>query len=209
MKCFVIKKQQIVSIMKITVIVAIAINLSCAAVFVHRSVEPITSVITEAKKVALTVEPNSCEEADRILSLAKAEGVKLTFFLSNEFFGSFPDKAREIKANGHCIGILLTDMKDCSRKYINDWIAEDIETLAAATEVNARFVRFQNNEFDTQASAQVYALGLTPVQWASDESAEEFGNGDIILIADSNDLAHTMQRLKTNGFGFFTLNDIK
>ncbi|MDD6276777.1 MAG: polysaccharide deacetylase family protein [Clostridia bacterium] len=208
MKYFVIKKQSIITILKIIVISAICINLSCAAVYAHRNAEPITSVTTESKKVALTVEPLSPAEADLILSVIKSENIKVTFFLSNEFFGSYPENARQIRDDGNCVGILLSGVKKQKRNYINDLISEDIETLAAATGENARFVRFKDNEFDLSVSALVYSLGLTPVQWAADEHAEEFGNGDIISVTDINELENTIKRLKAKGYGFFTLNDI-
>lgn len=209
MKCLVIKKRSIILILKITAVILTVLNLGSAAAHAMESIEPITSVITENKKVALTVEPGSPDEVAQILYTLDSENIRATFFLTDDFFGTYPECARELSDSGNCVGILLDGAEMKETKHINDLLAEDIELLAAATGKNAKYVRFRDNVFDSSASAAVYSVGLIPVQWAADESADSYGCGDIILVTDCESLGSVVKRLKANGYNFFTLNDVK
>lgn len=208
MKFLVIKKRNIIftfSIFFVTLIVFSlfsAVDVTSVMSAIHR--DPITSVETEENKVALSV--NVYENTDVDFLLEAFGGTNATFFVSEAFQELHAQKVREITAHGHTVGILEDNMRDKTRKEINDRIAARIERLSFLTGNNTDLVRFNNNSFDTNCIDAIFSLGLYPVQWSTDDTAENFSSGDIILITGESEVAEFIQKITADGFETSTVD---
>lgn len=169
---------------------------------VHKS--PVTSVKTEENEVALSV--NVYENTD-IDSVIEALGdTKVTFFISEAFESLRGVKVSQIVSLGHNVGILEDGLMGKTGKEISDRLAERIERLSFLTGKNCDLVRFNNNSFDRNCIETVFTLGLYPVQWSTDDTAEYFSAGDIILITGESEIDAFIEKLTADGFETSTVD---
>lgn len=210
MKCIIVRKRSFVLVINIilAVLVVSALSLSDAVKSVmadiHRN--PITSFETDENKICLSVNVYENTDIDRLL---KAFGkAKATFFVSEAFQELYGEKVTEIAARGHTVGILEDGMKNKTRNEIYDRLAQRIERLSFLTGVNADLVRFNNNSFDTNCVDAVFSLGLFAVQWATDDTAEYFSEGDIILVTGESDVENFIKKTAVDGFEAVTVDEL-
>lgn len=171
---------------------------------VHR--DPITGIMTDEPKIALSVNVYGNTEIDYLL---EAFGdTKATFFVSEAFENLNGVKVSQIASMGHEVGILEDDMRGKTKKEINDRLAERVERLSFLTGKHCGLVRFNNNSFDTNCVDAVFRLGLYPVQWATDDTAENFSSGDIILVTGESKINGLIKGLTADGYRILTVGGI-
>lgn len=171
---------------------------------VHR--DPITGIMTDEQKIALSVNVYGNTEIDYLL---EAFGdTKATFFVSEAFENLNGVKVSQIASMGHEVGILEDDMRGKTKKEINDRLAERVERLSFLTGKHCGLVRFNNNSFDTNCVDAVFRLGLYPVQWATDDTAENFSSGDIILVTGESKINGLIKGLTADGYRILTVGGI-
>ncbi len=190
------------------VFVAVSFTFSCAvaSVMASKNYVPIARVQTAQNKVSLTV--NVYENTDVDFFIKSGDGAEITFFVSEAFENRFPEKIARISDLGYSIGILADNLKGKSRQEINDILASRIESLARITGENALFVRFDYNLYDNNAVKAVFDLGLIAVQWAADDSSENFSEGDIILLTKERNLRELIRKTAADGLEFETVDGL-
>ncbi len=167
---------------------------------------PIVSVETQKNEIALTANVYADTDTDYLLNACK--GTKVTFFISEEVQELCPEKVLKILSSGHTVGLLLGDVKGKSKEEIYDLLAQRIETFAHLTGKNTELVRFDENRYDANAVKAVYYLGLEAVQWATDDTAEYFSKGDIILLTGESDLVNFIKKTAAEGFVSVSLDEL-
>lgn len=208
MKFLVLKKRNIIPVFSIILagLIALSVFSSVGVKSVMSAIHrvPITSVEIEENKVALSV--NVYENTNVDFLLEAFGETKATFFVSEAFQELYAQKVREITAHGHTVGILEDDIRGKTRKEINDRIASRIERLSFLTGKNTDLVRFNNNSYDANCVDAIFSLGLYPVQWKTDDTAENFSSGDIILVTGESEVAEFIKKITADGFETLTVD---
>lgn len=167
---------------------------------------PILCVQTQEKKLALTFDLEEKTDIDKIIKELKGE--KATFFVSEKCFECEPQKMAEIMNNGYEIQLLEENLKDRTKEEIYDRLAQRIERTSFILKFNCDKVRFYNNLYDNNSVKAVYSLGLYPVQWSADSTAEYFSAGDIIRVEKETDISKFVEALKKDGFQLVTVSEL-
>lgn len=165
--------------------------------------DPITGIMTDERKTAFSV--NVYENTDIDYLLEALGDTKVTFFVSEAFENLRGVKVTLIASLGHEIGILEDGMRGKTRKEVNDRLAERVERISFLTGKPCELVRFNNNSFDTNCVDAVFRLGLYPVQWATDDTAESFSPGDIILVTGESDIEEFIHKITADGYTLSTV----
>lgn len=208
MKYIVLKKRNIVLICNVilTVFVIFMLSFSFGVKSVMTTVHhvPVTGVKIQENKVALSV--NVYENTD-VDSIVEALGdTRATFFVSEAFENLRGVKVSQLVSLGYNVGVLEDGLMGKTGKEISDRLAERIERQSFLTGKNCDLVRFNNNSFDRNCIETVFTLGLYPVQWATDDTAEYFSAGDIILITGESEIDAFIEKLTADGFETSTVD---
>lgn len=135
--------------------------------------EPLRLPSDSGGQVFLTFDGGATDAGfDSILNSLRRFGVKSTFFLTGKFALNYPDKCRQLLAEGHEIGnhsMNHPDMKNFSAEKI----ATEIETAEQAFEKvlsrrGAPFFRFPYGHQNKRVEQIVENLGYHPVYWHID-----------------------------------------
>ncbi len=203
-----LKKRNILAVMIILIATIVTPTLfftpGIKAVMSTLRQDPITSVSTEEEKVALSINVRKNTDIDYYLDILGE--TKATFFISEDFEVSNGEKVIEIARLGHDIGLLEDNLKGKTRKEINDRLAQRIERIAFLTKKNCDLVRFDNNSFDSNCVDAVFSLGLYPVQWSTDDTAENFSSGDIILVTGESEINDFIKKTTADGYEITTVD---
>ena len=74
---------------------------------------PIYCVDTDEKKVSLSFDAAwGNEDTRNILDILKKHGVSVTFFMTGEWMGKYPDDVKAILADGHDLGLSLIHISE-------------------------------------------------------------------------------------------------
>jgi hypothetical protein len=202
LKVFLISKKKIGLIINIFlaffVVFMLTLSTTYTAVMANKQHDPITSVETDEKKVAITF--NIDEKSDINTAIENLGENDATFFLSSGFVELHPDKVKILSDKGYGIGILESDMKNKNKNQINDTVAGDLEEQTCVTMKSTELIRFNLNEYDNNSVKAIFTLDLYPIQWSCDDKVEAYSNGDIILVTDYEHIGAFIQKLKSNGF---------
>lgn len=188
------------------VISTLTISFGVKAVMSSPYRDPITGIKTQDRKVALSV--NVYENTDIDYLLEAFGDAKVTFFVSEAFESLRGVKVSQIAALGHEVGILEDGMRGKTRKEVNDRLAERVERISFLTGKPCDLVRFNNNSFDDNCVDAVFTLGLYPVQWATDDTAENFSSGDIILVTGESEVEGFIKKITADGYELSTVGGI-
>lgn len=135
--------------------------------------EPLRLPSDSGGQVFLTFDGGATDAAfDSILNSLRRFGVKSTFFLTGKFAQNYPEKCRQLIAEGHEIGnhsMNHPDMKNFSAEKI----ATEIEAAEQAFEKvlgrrGAPFFRFPYGHQNKRVEQIVENLGYRPVYWHID-----------------------------------------
>ena len=209
MKLILIKKRSLLIIFAL-----VLVTLSGAVFTADRVVEamaakrhvPICCVETQEKKIALTFDLT--ENSDTEKTVKSLKGEKATFFVSEDCFEKNPQNIKKLCDNGYEIQLLEEELKGKTKNEIYDRLAQRIERTALVIEKNCDKVRFYQNLYDNNSVKAIYSLGLYPVQWSADSSAEYFSAGDIIRADEDTDIEGLITSLKNDGYVFVTVSEL-
>ncbi|MBP9988984.1 MAG: hypothetical protein KBT46_05740 [Ruminococcus sp.] len=186
----------------ISIFVPIGVNASPAMAGRHDV--PILTVETNVKCVAITM------NLEAYINMAKLREVlgneKITFFASRYFEENYFMDLIRLKKDGHSIGILDKDSKGKTKFEVYDLLADRIENYSYLTGSGTELVRFKG--YDSICVKSTLDVGLFPVQWSCDDTAEYFTNGNIILVYDIEGLIKMMKLLKNDGFTLVTVDEL-
>ena len=209
MKLFLIKKKDIIicSALSLAVLNILLFSADRAVKAMAGKMHvPISCVQTDENKLALTFDIEEKTDIDKIINELKSE--KATFFISEKCFDCQPHKMAEILKNGNEIQLLEENLKGKTREEIFDRLAERIERASFVLKLNCDKIRFYNNLYDNNSVKTVYGLGLYPVQWSADSTAEYFSAGDIVRVEEDTDISEFVEELKREGFQLVTVSEL-
>ncbi len=208
MRCIIIRKRRILTIFNIIIALTVAVSLGITVIAVERSdaegLVPIRRVDTKSEVVALTVNVYECDDTKDYLSIFK--NVKATFFISEAFQETYPEKVKEISENGHSIGILLDCNKSYTKNELYDILSVRIERMARIIGKNVDAIRFNSEKCNRAAVKNIYSLGLLMVQWS--DNADDFSKGDILLISDPLSVEKIIKKTAAEGFTTATVDEL-
>lgn len=190
-------------IIALTVAVSLGITVIAVGIDEGERPVPITSVSTQKDEVALTVNVYEYTDVDAYLGIFK--NAKATFFISEEFQETCPEKVKLIIEKGHSIGILEKDEK-VSKNELYDRLAIRIERMARITGKNTDLIRVDEDYCDESVIKNIYSIGLLPVQWSKDD--DDFSRGDIILIADIKMAEEAIKKSAADGIETVTVDEL-
>ena len=209
MKLILIKKKTLLLVSAL-----VLVTLSGAVFTADKAVEamaakrhvPICCVETGEKKIALTFDLTESSDAERIEKSLKGETA--TFFISEDYFEKNPQNVKELCDSGHEIQLLEENLKGKTKEEIYDRLSQRIERTSLVLGMNCDKVRFYQNLYDNNSVKAIYSLGIYPVQWSADSSAEYFSAGDIIRADEDANVESLITSLKNDGYAFVTVSEL-
>lgn len=207
MRCIIIKKGRNFTVFNIIISLTVAVLLGFTVIAAERNRETgamaVTSVNTEDYKVALTVNVYEYTDVEAYLDVFKK--AKATFFISEAFQETCPEKVKLIIEKGHSIGILEKDEK-VSKNELYDRLAIRIERMARITGKNTDLIRVDEDDCDESVIKNIYSIGLIPVQWSEDDT--DFSQGDIVLIKDIRTAEEAIKKSAADGLKAVTVDEL-
>ena len=207
MRCIIIKKGRNFTVFNIIISLTVAVLLGFTVIAAERNRETgamaVTSVNTEDYKVALTVNVYEYTDVEAYLDVFKK--AKATFFISEDFQETCPEKVKLIIEKGHSIGILEKDVK-ASKNELYDRLAIRIERMARITGKNTDLIRVDEEGCEESVIKNIYSIGLVPVQWSEDD--EDFSQGDIVLIKDIRTAEEAIKKSAADGLEAVTVDEL-
>lgn len=134
---------------------------------------PIYSVDTDEKKIAISFDAAwGSERTDELLKILRDRNIKTTFFLVGIWVDKYPEKVREIAAEGHEIGNHSTSHPHMS-KLSSEQIRKELEITQKKIEDLAgdRAVKLFRPPFGDYNDTLILTckkLGYYPIQWDVD-----------------------------------------
>lgn len=207
MRCIIIKKGRNFTFFNIIISLTVAVLLGFTVIAAERNRETgamaVTSVNTEDYKVALTVNVYEYTDVEAYLDVFKK--AKATFFISEDFQETCPEKVKLIIEKGHSIGILEKDEK-VSKNELYDRLAIRIERMARITGKNTDLIRVDEEDCDESVVKNIHSIGLLPVQWSEDDA--DFSQGDIVLIKDIRTAEEAIKKSAADGLEAVTVDEL-
>lgn len=207
MRCIIIKKGRNFTVFNIIISLTVAVLLGFTVIAAERNRETgamaVTSVNTEDYKVALTVNVYEYTDVEAYLDVFKK--AKATFFISEDFQETCPEKVKLIIEKGHSIGILEKDEK-VSKNELYDCLAIRIERMARITGKNTDLIRVDEEDCEESVIKNIYSIGLLPVQWSEDDA--DFSQGDIVLIKDIRTAEEAIKKSAADGLEAVTVDEL-
>ena len=207
MRSIIIRKNSIFTVLYIIIALTVAVLIGIAVIAFCGSdttkTMAITSVGTENSQVALTVNVYEYTDVGAYLDVFKK--AKATFFISEDFQETCPEKVKLIIEKGHSIGILEKDEK-VSKNELYDRLAIRIERMARITGKNTDLIRVDEEDCEEYVIKNIYSIGLIPVQWSEDD--EDFSQGDIVLIKDIRTAEEAIKKSAADGLEAVTVDEL-
>lgn len=207
MRCIIIKKGRNFTVFNIIISLTVAVLLGFTVIAAERNRETgamaVTSVNTEDYKVVLTVNVYEYTDVEAYLDVFKK--AKATFFISEDFQETCPEKVKLIIEKGHSIGILEKDEK-VSKNELYDRLATRIERMARITDKNIDLIRIDEEDCEESVIKNIYSIGLLPVQWSEDDA--DFSQGDIVLIKDIRTAEEAIKKSAADGLEAVTVDEL-
>ncbi len=163
---------------------------------------PIYCVDTEEKKVALSFDAAwGNEDTGNILKILKKHNVRVTFFMTGEWMGKYPDDVKAILADGHDLGNHSENHKQMSQltaEQCRTEIQKAHTRIKELTGVEMTLFRPPYGDYNNTLIEVTNELGYHCVQWDIDSldwkdygtdaivnkvlNHKHLGNGSIILM---------------------------
>lgn len=208
MKCIIIRKSRILTFFNVTIALIVAVSLTITVIAVERInsdvMLPISKTETNGKFLALTVNVYESTDTDAFLEILEEN--KATFFISEVFQESYPQKVKEIAEKGHTIGLLIDYENNLSRNDLYDLLAVRIERMSRITGKNAELIRFDKENYDENSVRNIYSIGLLPVHYS--ESKNELSPGEILLVDNHKAVDRIIKKTVAEGFKAATVDEL-
>lgn len=134
--------------------------------------KPIYSVDITENKIAISFD--ACwgvERTESILDTLDKYNVKTTFFLVNIWLEDYPEKAREIAARGHEIGLHSTThprFTELSREQMRKELQENHDLIKKTTGYDPILFRPPFGDYNNTVVSVTREMGYYPIQWSID-----------------------------------------
>ncbi len=197
-----------------------------------RIVFPTSIFQTDSSAVHLTFDDGPHPEAtSTVLDVLRDSGVQATFFLTGSRVRLYPDLAKRILAEHHCVGNHAyhhTNMVLSSSQSIAENIVAGNDAIAGATGIPPTLFRPPFGYYDHRIVRIVHSLGMTLIHWSHDTRdfsrnfddsalhrvAQSVRPGSILLLHDNDATAPTIKTylprliglLHDRGFSFAALS---
>jgi len=164
-------------------------------------------------KIALTFDDGPQDiYTPQILDILKKYGVKATFFLIGKNVEAFPEVAKRIARESHCIGNHTYSHPDLvlkTKEHIRLELKNAQDAIYKATGIKPYLFRPPYGADNHWVALEVENLGYVIIKWSTsglngrsdlrfDKIAQEVitntKNGSIILLHDGNRISHTIDR---------------
>lgn len=172
---------------------------------------PIYKVGTDEQKVSISFDASwGATRTGKILDILDEFEIKTTFFLVNIWLEDYPDKAKEIVARGHEIGLHSVSHPDFTRlseEQIKKELLENQSMIKDITGFEANLFRPPFGAYDNRVIQICNELNIYPIQWSIDSldwksisvadmvrRVTKAEAGDIVLF--HNDGANTPEALE-------------
>lgn len=136
------------------------------------ALKPVYRVDTEEKKIAISFDATwGAERTDDILKILDENGVKATFFLVNIWLEDYPEKAKEIAAKGHEIGLHSTThphFTQLSKSQMKEELTKNKDMVKKVTGFNSTVFRPPFGDYNNDVINIAKDVGLTTIQWSID-----------------------------------------
>jgi len=133
---------------------------------------PIYKVATDEQKLAISFDASwGATRTDRILDILDEFGVKTTFFLVNIWLEEYPDKAKEIVARGHEIGmhsVSHPDFTTLNEEQIKKELLDNQKMIMDVTGFEANLFRPPFGAYNNKLIQICGELNIYPIQWSID-----------------------------------------
>ncbi|HHU72689.1 MAG TPA: polysaccharide deacetylase family protein [Clostridiales bacterium] len=133
---------------------------------------PIYSVATNEKKVALSFDAAWGNEDTRtILDILKKHNVKVTFFMTGEWVGHYPDDVKAIAADGHDLGNHGENHKHMSqldKTKQSEEIMKVHKRVKDLTGIEMNLFRPPYGDYDNSVVATARECNYFTIQWDVD-----------------------------------------
>ena len=148
---------------------------------------PICSVETEEKKVALTFEAAwGDEDMARILKILKEQRVLVTFFLTGEWAGKYPEDVKAIQEAGHDIGNHSEShrsMMGLTEEEQKEEIMNAHKKVEELTGIGMNLFRLPYDNYDDSVIRNIQSCGYYPIQWSVDSfDWKDYGADSIVEV---------------------------
>lgn len=200
------KKIAICLLLAVAVIVTVfaPMSVKVSSAMAGRRDVPILNVDTNVKCVALTM------NLDKYINIQKLREVlgneKMTFFTSRYYQSSYEMDLVRLRKDGHSIGIYDREAKGRNKYEVRDLLKSRTEEFSYMTGSNTSLVRFEG--YDSVCIRTALDEGFFPIQHSCDDSAENFSNGDIVLVSDIENLKKMIERLKSEDYTLVTVDEL-
>ena len=163
---------------------------------------PIYCVNTEEKKVALSFDAAwGDEDTQKILDILEKHEIKVTFFMTGEWVGKYPEDVKRIAAQGHDLGNHSENhkqMSQLSREDCRDEIIKVHNRVKELTGIDMNLFRAPYGDYNNNLVGIARDCGYYTIQWDVDSldwkdygvdgiinktvNNKKLGNGSIILL---------------------------
>lgn len=167
---------------------------------------PILCIKTDRSVISITFDVKSGCDTERIMK--ELGEYKASFFVSRRFLEQNPEKVKALISGGHSVGILESSLKGKSREKMLDTLTQDIRLFSEKTDCTCRLVRFENNIYDGKSINIAFTLGLYPIQWSADSTADNFSQGDIVFANCTDSISELINKIKKDGCEPAAVDDI-
>lgn len=147
---------------------------------------PIYGVETAEKKVAFSFDAAwGAEHTGEILQILAKHKVKTTFFLVGFWVDKYPEKVKQIAAEGHEIGNHSTThphFPQLSEEQMKSELQETGDKITALTKQKPELFRSPFGEYDNRVIELSNKMGLKVIKWSVDslDWKEQMSKADIV-----------------------------
>ncbi len=146
--------------------------LSAAAPAAHRISDPLFSLASDDKLVALTIDDGpDPTHTPIVLSILKQYGIRATFFLVGENAADQPGLVREIAQQGHHLANHTwshPDLRNLPAAQVRDELERTSEVLEKASGKQLTWFRAPGGDWSKVALQTCSELGMRPMGWSVD-----------------------------------------
>lgn len=133
---------------------------------------PIYSVATDENKVALSFDAAwGNDDTQNILDILAKHNVKVTFFMTGEWIGKYPDDVKRIAAAGHDLGNHSENHKQMSRlseQQCKDEIMKAHKRVKELTGIEMDLFRPPYGDYNNMVVGTARDCGYYTIQWDVD-----------------------------------------
>ena len=146
---------------------------------------PIYCVATDENKVALSFDAAwGNEDTQTILDILAKHDVKVTFFMTGEWMGKYPDDVKKFVAAGHDVGNHSENHKQMSRlteQQCRDEIMKAHKRIKELTGIDMDLFRPPYGDYNNMVVGTARDLGYYTIQWDVDSlDWKDYGADSIV-----------------------------